>query len=153
VVRPVLEEAPRVSSANPHFAKNVYFTCIDDRLVKPHQKFINDIGGAFYVAIAGGGLTFVSELEAATAFKQVAASYQINQIDTVYLESHTGCGAYALAGAKFSGAAEELERLYTDLDQAARLVEKALLEAGAKLGEVTVHVQVVNLEGVVQPRP
>ncbi|HEY2004184.1 MAG TPA: hypothetical protein VGH44_03640 [Candidatus Saccharimonadia bacterium] len=142
-----------MSATSPHFAKNVFFGCIDDRLVEPHLKLIIKLGGAFYAAVAGGGLAFVSDQEQSTALKQVAASYKINHIDNVYLESHTNCGAYGLAGVTFQNETEELERLYTDLDHAAELVEHALQEAGAAPGEVQIHVQVVNPGGEVQPRP
>jgi carbonic anhydrase len=142
-----------LSATSPHFAKNVLFACIDDRLVESHLKFIIKIGGAFYPAVAGGGLAFVSAQEHDTALKQVAASYKINQVNHVYLESHTDCGAYALSGAKFASASEELVRLYSDLDKAKAQVEAALLEAGAKPGEVEVHVRVVNPAGEIQNRP
>ena len=142
-----------MSASSPHFAKNVFFACIDDRLVESHLKFIIKIGGAFYPAVAGGGLAFVSPGEHDTALKQVAASYKINQINHVYLESHTDCGAYALSGAKFASAEDELMRLYADLDQAKAQVETALLQAGATPGEVELHVRVVNPAGELQARP
>lgn len=141
-----------MSASSPHFAKNVFFACIDDRLVESHLQFIIKIGGAFYPAVAGGGLAFVSPQEHDTALKQVAASYKINQVKHVYLESHTDCGAYALSGAKFNSPTEELNRLYADLDQAKTQVEAALLETGAATGEVEVHLRVVNPDGELQPR-
>lgn len=142
-----------MSNTSPHFAKNVFFACIDDRLTESHLKFIIKLGGAFYAAVAGGGLSFLDPDTGKTALKQVALSYKINHISQVYLESHTNCGAYALAGATFHTQDEELERLYSDLDQAAKLVGQALLEAGAAPGEVTIHVRVVDPDGQVQPRP
>ena len=142
-----------MSTTSPHFAKNVFFGCIDDRLVESHLKFIIKIGGAFYPAVAGGGLAFVSTQEHDTALKQVAASYTINHINNVYLESHTDCGAYRLSGAVFHNQTEELDRLYSDLDQAAKLTDLALREAGAQPGDVNIHVHVVDPEGHVLPRP
>jgi carbonic anhydrase len=142
-----------MSEMPAHFAKNVLFACIDDRLTESHLKFIIKIGGAFYPAVAGGGLAFINEAERATALKQVVASYAINHIDTVYLESHTGCGAYGLAGITFASPAQEVERLYTDLHQAAGYIREALEAAGAKPGEVTVHVSVVNPAGELVPEP
>jgi hypothetical protein len=142
-----------VSKSNPHFAKNILFACIDDRLVEPHMKQIIKLGGAFYAAVAGGGLAFVSESDRETSLKQVAASYAINHITDVYIESHLGCGAYALSGVKFSSETEELGRLYHDLDEAKGLVESVLIAQGANLSEVTIHTSVVNLEGNVQERP
>lgn len=137
----------------PHFAKNVFFACIDDRLVESHLKLIIKLGGAFYPAVAGGGLAFVNPAEQETALKQVVASYKINQVNSVYIESHTDCGAYRLSGAVFHTATEELERLYADLDRAAELVLDALHKAGAGEDEVAVHVSVVDPAGRVQPRP
>jgi carbonic anhydrase len=142
-----------VSNLSPHFAKSVVFTCIDDRLINTESQFIAKVGGAFHSAIAGGGLAFVSELEQATALKQVTAAFAINQVENVYLESHTDCGAYRLSGAVFHSQTEEVRRLYTDLDQAATLIRTALATAGAKPGEVTVHVRVVDPAGTVQERP
>jgi carbonic anhydrase len=142
-----------VSHAQPHFAKNVFFGCIDDRLVKPHAEYIESVGGAFAPAVAGGGLAFVSEMESLTALKQVAAAYQINHITDAYLESHTDCGAYRLAGAVFTSPTDELLQLYHDLDQAAELVQQALVEAGARPGEVTIHTRVVNPGGELLERP
>jgi carbonic anhydrase len=141
-----------VSTTTPHFAKNVLFGCIDDRLVENHLNFIIKIGGAFFPAVAGGGLAFVDPAEQATALKQVAAAYAINKINTVYIESHTDCGAYKLAGITFESDAQEIEHLYHDLDKAAGLIEEALVGAGAKPGEINIHVRVVNPEGHVQPR-
>ena len=142
-----------MSTTSPHFAKNVFFACIDDRLTESHLKQIIKIGGAFYAAVAGGGLAFLAPDTKETALKQVALSYQINHINNVYLESHTNCGAYALSGATFQNETEELDRLYTDLDEAAAKIQSALLDAGAGPGEVTVHVSVVSPDGIVQPRP
>ena len=142
-----------MSTTSPHFAKNVLFACIDDRLVESHLKFIIKVGGAFYPAVAGGGLAFVNPAERATALKQVTASYLINKVTNVYLESHTDCGAYRLSGAVFASEDAELERLYSDLDEAAGLVEAALTQAGAAAGEVRVHVQVVNPAGEILSRP
>jgi carbonic anhydrase len=142
-----------VSTSKPHFAKNVFFGCIDDRLVESHLKFIIEIGGAFFPAVAGGGLAFVDPSEQATALKQVAAAYAINKIDTVYLESHTDCGAYRLAGIKFESDAAEVDHLYHDLDKAAVLIQDALTAAGASPDEVTVHVQVVDPSGGIIPQP
>jgi carbonic anhydrase len=141
-----------VSTTTPHFAKNVLFGCIDDRLVENHLKFIIKIGGAFFPAVAGGGLAFVDPAEQATALKQVTAAYAINKIDTVYIESHTDCGAYRLAGITFESDAQEIDHLYRDLDRAAGLIEDALAGAGAKPGEVSAHVRVVNPEGQIQAR-
>jgi carbonic anhydrase len=140
------------TTSHQHFAKNVFFGCIDDRLVEPHLRFIIEIGGAFYPAVAGGGLAFVCD-DYDTALKQVVASYKINQVDNVYLESHTDCGAYGLSGAVFHSETEELDRLYADLDQASEHIRAALLEAGAQPGEVKIHVRVVDTQGVLQPRP
>lgn len=136
-----------------HFAKNVLFACIDDRLVESHMKQIIKLGGAFYSAIAGGGLAFVSKDDAETALKQVAASYAINHVKDVYLESHLECGAYRLSGVVFSSREEELQRLYRDLSDAKALVESTLIAQGASLSEVKVHISVVDLEGNVQPQP
>jgi carbonic anhydrase len=141
-----------LSTTSPHFAKNVFFGCIDDRLVESHLRFIIELGGAFHPSVAGGGLAFVCD-DYGTALKQVAAAYKINQIDNVYLESHTDCGAYGLAGVVFHNPTEELNRLYADLDQAGELIQTALKQAGAKADEVTFHARVVNPEGVIQPRP
>jgi len=142
-----------VSTTSSHFAKNVFFACIDDRLTESHLKLIIKLGGAFYAAVAGGGLAFLAPDSQETALKQVALSYKINHIDNVYIESHTNCGAYALSGATFVNATEELTRLYADLDQAAGKIQTALSEAGAAPGEVMVHVSVVSPDGQVQPRP
>jgi carbonic anhydrase len=142
-----------VSQTVPHFAKNVFFACIDDRLVEAHLRFIIELGGAFFPSVAGGGLAFVSDTDQDTAIKQVVAAYNINHINHVYLESHTDCGAYRLAGVSFASPAEELVRLYADLDRAAKVVEEALQQAGAAPGQVKVHVRVVNPAGEAQPRP
>ena len=142
-----------MSTTSPHFAKNVFFGCIDDRLVESHLKFIIEIGGAFFPAVAGGGLAFIDPMESETAIQQVAASYKINRINTVYLESHTDCGAYRLAGIEFRSDADELVRLYEDLESASKLVQEALVKAGAKPGEVTIHMRVVDPSGQTHARP
>jgi carbonic anhydrase len=136
-----------------HFAKNVLFACIDDRLVEPHMRQIIKLGGAFYSAIAGGGLAFVSKDDQETSLKQVAASYAINHVRDIYIESHLECGAYRLSGVAFNSRSEELKRLYHDLDEAKALVESTLIAQGASLSEVRVHTSVVDLEGNVQQRP
>jgi len=153
IVKRQKEARPNVSTTRAHFAKNVFFGCIDDRIVESHLKFIIKIGGAFYPAVAGGGLAFIDLSERDTSLTQVTASYQINHIDTVYVESHTDCGAYRLAGVIFASPEEELSRLYRDLDTASDLIKDALLKAGAGLGEVKIHTRVVDPDGVVVPRP
>ena len=142
-----------MSNLSPHFAKSVVFTCIDDRLASTEAQFITEVGGAFHSAIAGGALAIISKLEQETALKQILAAYAINHIDNVYLESHTDCGAYKLSGAIFHTSTEEVSRLYSDLDQAAEIVTGALIKAGAKPGEVTVHTRVIDPSGTVQSRP
>ena len=117
------------------------------------MKKIIKLGGAFYSAIAGGGLAFVSKDDQETSLKQVAASYAINHVEDIYIESHLECGAYRLSGAVFNSRDEELRRLYHDLDNAKALVESTLIAQGASLHEVKVHTSVVNLNGEIQPRP
>ena len=141
-----------MSMSAPHFAKNVFFGCIDDRLVKSHQEFVTKIGGAFPSSIAGGGLAFVSPAERDIALKQVSLSYAINHVNHVYLESHTDCGAYTVAGITFDTPEEEVDRLYHDLGIAASAAKTALLQAGAMPNEVVVTVRVVDPEGRIIPR-
>jgi carbonic anhydrase len=137
----------------PHFAKNVFFGCIDDRIVETHLNFIIKIGGAFYPAVAGGGFAFVDLGERETALKQVAAAYSINHVTTIYIESHTDCGAYRLAGIQFTSAADEIDHLYQDLDTASDLVKHELETAGAGPGEVTILTRVIDPSGTLIPRP
>ena len=130
-----------MSTTIPHTAKSVFFGCIDDRLVEPDVAFIKQLkGGAFNPKIAGGGIAFLTEEDRHSALKQVAASYRINHITDVYLESHTDCGAYRLAGITFD-------------NPTAEAVRDTLIEAGAQEGEVSIHVRVVDPEGHPVDRP
>jgi carbonic anhydrase len=140
-----------VSQIPQHFAKACLFACIDDRLAHTHFQEIEEIGGAFCPALAGGGLAIVSQATRQAALTQVVLSYQINQITDVYLQSHTDCGAYRVAGAVFTSPQAEVERLYADLHEAKKLVNDALLEAGAKPGEVKIHMRVVDPAGRLVP--
>jgi carbonic anhydrase len=145
-----------VSHNLPHTAKSVFFSCIDDRLTEAHMQFIKTLaGGAFHPSLAGGGAAFLSDDTQAAALKQVVASYNINHITDVYLESHTDCGAYRLASVTFDNATAEVERLSADLERAKPLILAALVTAGAKDGEVTVHLRVVDPSGhtVNNPQP
>ena len=135
----------------PHFAKSCLFACIDDRLAASDFEYIKEIGGAFCPALAGGALAIVSRATRAAALTQIVLSYKINQISDVYLQSHTDCGAYRLAGAVFTSPQAEIERLYADLHEAEKLVNDALIEAGAKPGEVKVHLRVVDPAGRLIP--
>ncbi|HEV2413098.1 MAG TPA: hypothetical protein VGS28_04855 [Candidatus Saccharimonadales bacterium] len=139
-------------TSTPHFAKNVFFSCIDDRLSNAHAEFIKNIGGAFAIAIAGGGLALLSPDDRKVALKEIALAYMINKIDHVYLESHMECGAYKFAGVHFNDPEQELECLYSDLDKAAAAVRTELLRAGAKSDEVEVTVRVVDTDGHVVQR-
>jgi carbonic anhydrase len=143
----------RVSTTSPHTAKNVFFSCIDDRLVKADFAFLESIGDAFHARIAGGGAAFADEADRHAALKQITASYKINHITDVYLQSHTDCGAYRLAGVTFQDHADEIDRLYADLERAERYIHEALLAAGAADGEVTVHLRVVDPGGRLQSQP
>jgi carbonic anhydrase len=127
-----------------HSAKNVFFSCIDDRLSAKHSAFVKTIGGAFCPSLAGGALAFVLPEQRDIALLQVVAAYKINQINHVYLESHTDCGAYKLAGIVFKDQAEETKRLRSDLERAKSEVQSALTAAGAKPGEVEVVATIVS---------
>lgn len=143
-----------MSTITPHTAKSVFFGCIDDRLVEADVAFIKKLeGGAFHPKIAGGGIAFLTEEDRRSALKQIAASYRINHITDVYLESHTDCGAYKLAGITFDDPITETRRLYEDLDRAAEAVRNTLIEAGAQEGEVAVHLRVVDPDGQLVDRP
>jgi carbonic anhydrase len=143
-----------MSNVPPHTAKAIVVTCMDERLEPAISALIHGLpGGAFHVALAGGGAAFTWESDQAVALKQVVAAYKINHIHDVYLQSHTNCGAYGLAGITFSTEIEEAERLYSDLDAAAHTVQQALYQAGAKEGEITVHTMVIDATGQPVDRP
>lgn len=138
----------------PHTAKAIMFTCMDERLEATIERQINQLdGGAFHAALAGGGAALVFESDKPTALKQIIAAYKINHITKVYLQSHVECGAYGLAGVRFASKTQEIVRLYQDLDIAADNVSAALHAAGAQDNEVSIHVEVVRLDGQVVERP
>lgn len=142
-----------MSNNLPHTAKTVILTCIDDRLPASHAEFLATLpGGAFHTALAGGGAALLSEATREATLKQIVAAYQINHATTVYLESHTDCGAYRLAGVTFDNPDAELSRLYADLDRAAELVRAALVAVGANESELTINCRVVNPTGHVVAR-
>jgi len=133
-----------------HFAKNAVVTCIDDRLFEPHVTFIRSIGGAFQIALAGGGLPFLLDDERDVALNQVAVAYKVNK---VIVESHTDCGRYGLAGITFASPEDEVRRLYSDLSQAAKVIQNTLIKAGAAPGEVEIVTRVVRPDGTLVDRP
>ena len=141
-----------MSTKYPHTAKSVFFGCIDDRLTQADSKFIADHGEAFHPNLAGGGAAFIDTAERTVALKQIVAAYQINNATEIYIESHTDCGAYRLAGITFSSPDAEIARLYADLDLAAKYVTTALTAAGADPSRVTVHTRVVDPTGKLQTR-
>jgi carbonic anhydrase len=128
-------------------AKAILFSCIDDRLVQADDTFIAAHGGAFHASLAGGGAAFLDAADRAVALKQIVAAYKINHATTVYLESHTDCGAYRLAGVTFASPEAEITRLYADLAQAAGYIKAALLEAGATESELVIETRVINPAG------
>jgi carbonic anhydrase len=137
-----------MSNTQPHTAKTVVLTCIDDRLPAAHATFLAGLpGGAFHAALAGGGASLLSEDTREAALKQIVAAYQINHATTIYLESHTDCGAYRLAGVTFASPTAEVTRLYSDLDRAAELVRAALAGVGADPDELTIICRVVAPSG------
>ncbi len=132
----------------PHTAKSVFFSCIDDRLSPAGADFIAKLpGGAFHPSMAGGGAAFLSEEDRPAALKQIVAAYKISGITDVYLQSHTDCGAYRLSGVTFANADDELQRLTTDLAKASDIIRQALIEAGAKGEEITIHTEVIDPSG------
>jgi carbonic anhydrase len=138
----------------PHTAKHFVLSCIDDRLTGAVSAFIASLpGGAFHAALAGGGAAILSEDTREAALKQIAAAYQINHATIVHLESHTDCGAYRLAGVTFSDPAEEITRLYSDLDRAGGLVRAALATAGAPDTSIVIQTRVVDPTGRLIQRP
>jgi carbonic anhydrase len=138
----------------PHTAKAVILTCIDDRIPPATAKFLAGLpGGAFHPALAGGGAALLSEDTRETALKQIIAAYQINHISTVYLESHTDCGAYRLAGVTFDDSTAEIAQLYGDLDRAAQLVRAALAGIGANEAELTIQCRVIDPTGELIAEP
>src|SRR6516164_5706149 len=110
-----------MSKIPQHYAKSCLFACIDDRLAQPDFEYMKQIGGAFCPALAGGGLAIISPATREAAITQIVLAYKINQITDVYLQSHTDCGAYKLAGAVFATPQAEIDRLYADLDEAETL--------------------------------
>lgn len=139
-------------SQPPHTAKCLFFGCIDDRLAGPDDAFIATLeGSAFHPNMAGGGAAFLSTDDRTSALKQIVAAYKINHITDVYLQSHTDCGAYRLAGVSFDSPEQEIERLYADLEQAAGHIRTALAEAGAPDNEVQLHLRVVDPTGRLLP--
>jgi len=142
-----------VPTIAPHFAKSVLFACIDDRLAQTDFEYVQEIGGAFCPALAGGALALINETTRATALAQIVIAWQVNHITDVYLQSHTDCGAYRLNSITFTSADEEVARLYTDLHQAAGLVREVLIAAGAPARELKIHLRVVDPAGQPVPEP
>lgn len=137
----------------PHTAKSVFLSCIDDRLVQSNAEFIAAHGTAFHPSLAGGGAAILNETSQSVALAQIVAAYKIAGVTTVYLESHTDCGAYRLAGVTFDSDAAEIARLYRDLDQAGELAKTALASAGAKPAAIHINLLVVDPAGQLQARP
>ncbi len=136
----------------PHFAKNIFLGCIDDRLVKSHFKFVSEIGGAFVASIAGGGFACINPLTKDVIMYQMSASYHINRVNHVYLESHTDCGAYRLAGITFDSFEAEVNQLYNDLDKAADVVKQTFSNIGLLSNQFTITARVVDPSGDLIPR-
>ncbi|GAC1371745.1 MAG: hypothetical protein NVSMB39_5800 [Candidatus Saccharimonadales bacterium] len=134
----------------PHTAKSVYLSCIDDRIVATDAKFADSIGTAFHARIAGGGLALLDPATLGVTMQQLAIPYVLAGVTEVHLESHTGCGAYHLAGITFESDAEEIRKLYADLALAAENAHRALLEAGAPEDEIIINTRVVNPAGELQ---
>jgi hypothetical protein len=127
---------------------------MDERLEPAVTTLVESFkGGAFHAAMAGGGAAFTIEPDRAVAVKQIVLANQINHVTDIYLQSHLDCGAYGLAGIKFSSVADEAHRLYADLDIAADRVKTALIAAGNPSREVTIHTEVIGLDGRKITRP
>lgn len=135
----------------PHTAHTIMFTCIDERLESAISTHLQSIpGGAFHVALAGGGAVFTQEPEASVGIKQVLAASNIRPITDVIVQSHLDCGAYKLAGVVFDSRSEELNRLYADLGVAASKIKHSFMQHYSDTS-LTVHVQVIDLEGHLVP--
>lgn len=139
-------------NTHPHTAKSVYLSCIDDRLVESDAEFAASVGTAFHTRLAGGGLALLNPVTQAVAMQQLAIPHILTGVTDVYLESHTACGAYQLAGVTFESDTAEIERLYADLEEAAENARTALIEAGAAEDKVVVHTRVVDPTGKLQER-
>ncbi|HVQ44837.1 MAG TPA: hypothetical protein VMT30_07825 [Candidatus Saccharimonadia bacterium] len=131
----------------PHTATSVLFGCIDDRLTAADSEFINQHGGAFHPALAGGGAAFLDPEARSVALSQIVAAYRIAGATTIYLESHTDCGAYRLAGVRFDSLAAEIDRLTADLKQAAKYVKAALIQADAPTDAIEIFIRIINPAG------
>jgi carbonic anhydrase len=142
-----------VPDLRSHFAKNIFFSCIDDRLQISHHNFVKLIGGAFTVKLAGGGLALIHPEDSQTALKQIALAFSINKIDHVYIESHLNCGAYKAHGIIFGSRQEEIYKLYGDLEFAKKVVIETLLEAGAEAENIKIITRVVDVSGIALPSP
>lgn len=136
-----------MSNAYPHTASSLYFSCIDDRLVRSTLEFIIDHGNAFHPSLAGGGAAFNDPSERIVALKQIVAAYQIAGVTEIYLVSHTDCGAYRLAGITFSSIEDESAQLYADLESASNYAREALHIAGANPDSIKIHIRVVDPAG------
>lgn len=137
----------------PHNAKSVFLSCIDDRLVAADAQFAASVGTAFHPRLAGGALALLDPATMPVAMQQLAIPYVLAGVTEVYLESHTGCGAYKLAGVTFESNEAEIKRLYSDLDEAEDNARAALIEAGAPESDVKIHTRVVDPGGNLLERP
>lgn len=113
---------------------------------------MTDIGGAFIASIAGGGFACINPLTKDVIMYQLSASYHINRVNYVYLECHTDCGAYKLAGFTFDSLEAEVNQLYKDLDRAANVVKHTFLNIGALQNQFRIIVRVLDLSGDYLPR-
>ena len=136
----------------PHNATSLFFSCIDDRLIQHDIKFFSHTGSTFITRLAGGGGAFLDPDDRKVALKQIVSAYKISAVTEIYLQSHTDCGAYRLAGENFISLESEVARLHTDLETASKYVREALIEAGANPDHIKIHVRVVDPEGKLHDR-
>jgi carbonic anhydrase len=143
-----------MTNSSPHTAKALLLTCIDDRLTPHTEAFIKRLpGGAFHVALAGGGRAGADYTDAPLVIKQILAAYAINQVTHYYLQSHLGCGAYALAGITFADPAAETIKVYADLDVTRQMIITTLIKTGVPPTAIKVETQVIGPGGHGIERP
>ena len=136
----------------PTTVKSIFFGCIDYRLATIDTEFITAHGNAFRPTFAGGGRALLDPIDRPAALHQIMAAYQLSRVTNVYIESHLDCGAYKLAGATFASHADEVAKLYADIDEASAYVREALETAGASPEDITIEPRVIDLFGNLMER-
>jgi Zn ribbon nucleic-acid-binding protein len=124
-----------------HQVDEIHILCTEPRLQKFYHDYLTERGcwGKFdTIQYENPLLDFLQPEKRAAMFQRLQAYLQLHGAHKIILFDHLDCGAYKLAGYKFSSAKEEIEEHKQNNEQIVQLLKE-------RMPELEIEVKIINL--------